>query len=123
MPRGRRDVDDLLITTLACGATQEAAAQKVQVSLATVRRRMQDPRFRSRLTQARTEMVQRSAGTLTAAHSEAIRTLLELQKSSVPPATRLGAARAIIELGTRLRESAELLQRVTELEERLNAKP
>jgi hypothetical protein len=68
-------------------------------------------------------MVQRSAGTLTAAHSEAIRTLLELQKSSVPPATRLGAARAIIELGTRLRESAELLQRVTELEERLNAKP
>jgi hypothetical protein len=49
MPRGRRDIDDHLIAALTCGATLEVAAQKVQVSLATVRRRMQDPKFKKRL--------------------------------------------------------------------------
>jgi hypothetical protein len=122
MARGRRDVDAVLLSALACGATLEAAAQKVGVSLATVSRRMKDPKFKKLLNQARADMVQRTAGTLTAASTESVRTLLELQKATTPPATRLGAARAIIELGTRLRESADLEQRIMELEQRLDEK-
>ena len=104
---------------LACGATVEAAAHKAGVSPATVYRRLKEPAFVQRLRELRADMVQRAAAMLTAAAGEAVKTLLALQKDAVPPATRLGAARAILELGTRLREVAELEQRLADLEERL----
>jgi hypothetical protein len=56
---------------------------------------------------------------LTAASSEAVRTLLELMKPDVAASTRLGAARAILESGVKLREIAELEERLSALEEQL----
>jgi hypothetical protein len=111
----------MLVATLVCGATQDAAAVKAGVSSATVQRRLQNPDFKRRLAQARSEMVQRLAGNLTAASSEAVRALLDLIKSG-SPTVRLGAARTILEIGARLRESADLEQRVLDLELRLNEK-
>ena len=57
---------------------------------------------------------------LTAAASEAVRTLLSLQKESAPPAVRLGAARAVLEVGMKLREVVDLQARMEELEELVN---
>jgi len=108
-----------LLTALACGATAEVAAQKVGVSRATVNRRLQDPAFRSRLQEIRSDMVKRTAGMLTAAAGEAVKTLLELQKNTVSPATRLGAARSILEIGIKVRESADLEARLAALEEQM----
>jgi len=122
MPRGKREVDDLLLSALACGATNEVAAQRAGVSVATVERRKRDPKFKKRLNHARAEMVQRTTSTLTAASTEAVRALLDLVKPSAREATRLGAARAILELGTRQRESEDLEQRVLDLEQRLDEK-
>src|SRR5438128_2273858 len=102
--RGRRNVDDMLLMALACGATLEAAAQRAGVSKTTVKRRLQDPKFCARLQEVRSEMVQRAAGTLTAASTEAIRTLLALQQPATPHSTRLGAARSILEIGIKMRE-------------------
>ncbi len=51
-----------------------------------------------------------------AAAGEAVKALLELLKSTVPHATRLGAARSVIELGTKLRETAEFEARLAALE-------
>jgi hypothetical protein len=64
----------------------------------------------------RGDMVSRTAGTLTAAAIEAVRTLLELQKSSTSDAVRLGAARAVLEMGMKVRESADLEERLAALE-------
>jgi hypothetical protein len=64
-------------------------------------------------------MVQRTVGTLTAAGSESVRTLLELVKPAAPYAVRLGAARAMLELGNKLREAVDLEERLAALEERL----
>ncbi len=64
-------------------------------------------------------MVQRPAGTLTAAASEAVRTLLELIKSTAPAAVRLGASRSVLEIGMKVRELAELEERLATLEDRL----
>jgi hypothetical protein len=116
--RGRRHTDDLLLMALACGATAEAAARKANLGVATVFRRLQDPDFVRRLQKVQADMVQRAARMMTAASTEAIKTFLSLQNSSNTGAVRLGAARAIIELGTRLRESVELEKRITVLEQR-----
>src|SRR5262249_36316021 len=104
-----------------CGATVEAAARAAGVSEATAFRRLREPAFRARLQGVRADMVQRTAGALTAAAAEAVRTLLALQGASEPPAVRLGAARAVLEIGLKLREAAELEARVAALEQQLQA--
>jgi hypothetical protein len=101
---------------LACGATVENAARQAGISPATAYRRLAEPAFRQRLQQLRGDMVSRTAGTLTAAASEAVRTLLELLKSTASAAVRLGAARAVLEMGMRVREAADLEERLAALE-------
>ena len=119
MPKhGRRNVDQLLLMALACGATYEAAGAKAGVSKATVYRRLQDPEFQRQLQETQAEMVRRTSGTLTAAGTEAIKTLLALLQPSTPAAVRLGAARTVLELGIKIRELAELEKRVAALEQR-----
>jgi hypothetical protein len=105
--------------TLACGATLEGAAQKAGVSKATVQRRLNDPVFQTRLQEIRSDMVKRTAGTLTAAASEAVKTLLSLQQPAIPHAVRLGAARSILEIGIKMREVADLEERLTALEQQM----
>jgi hypothetical protein len=104
---------------LACGATAENAARTASVSLRTVYRRLADPAFRTRLQGARADMVQRATGMLTAAALEAVKTLLGLQHASVPAAVRLGAARAVLEIGAKLREVADLEARLAALEQQV----
>jgi hypothetical protein len=117
--KGRRNADQRLLLALACGATVEAAARQAGVSESTAYRRLAEPDFRRRLQALRADMVQRAAGLLTAAAVEAVKTLLELQKASAPYAVRLGAARAVLEIGTKLREAADLEERLAALEAQL----
>ena len=117
--KSRKKAEDALLLSLACGATVENAARQCGLSERTVYRRLSEPAFRQRLQQLRTDMIQRTAGALTAAATEAVRTLLELQKAAAPPAVRLGAARSILEIGIKLREAADLEERLSALEQQL----
>jgi hypothetical protein len=108
--------EDALVLALACGATVEGAARQCEVNPRTVNRRLREPAFAARVRDLRADMVRRASGLLTAAAAEAVRTLLALQKDSVPPATRLGAARAVLELGIKVRELSDLEDRVSLLE-------
>ena len=110
--------EDQLLLALACGATVDAAAKQCGLTDRTIYRRLAEPAFRGRLQALRADMVRRAAGLLTAAAGEAVRTLLSLQKDSAPPAVRLGAARAILELGIKVRELSDLETRIAELEHR-----
>jgi HEAT repeat protein len=112
----RKKAEDSLLMALACGATVDSAARQCKLCVRTVYRRLKDPDFRFRLQELRADMFQRTAATLTAAGSEAVRTLLELLKSANPPATRLGAARSVLEMGMKAREFAELEDRLAALE-------
>jgi len=120
--QGRHGADDALLLALACGATKENAALKAGVSERTVYRRLKDPDFRQRLQALRSDMVQRAANVLTASAMEAVKTLLSLQEGTVTNSVRLGAARAILEQGARLRELADVEERLTALERRLDEK-
>jgi hypothetical protein len=116
MPEQRKKNEDALLLALACGATVEAAGRQCDLTERTVYRRLREPAFKARLQELRADMVRRSAGMLTAAAGEAVRTLLSLQKDSAPPAVRLGAARAVLELGIKVRELADLEARIVTLE-------
>lgn len=111
----RRNADAALITALAGGATQQAAAEAAGVSERTVRRRLASPDFASRVAEARTELVRRAVAMLAEASGAAVETLRALLQDA-PPAVRLGAARAVLELGVKLRESEELEARIAALE-------
>jgi hypothetical protein len=115
----RKKAEDALLLALACGASVESAARQCQLSERTVYRRLAAPAFQQQLRAVRADMVQRAAGLLTAAALEAVKTLVALQKETVPAAVRLGAARAILELGVKLRETAELAERIAALEAKL----
>jgi hypothetical protein len=117
----KKKADDGLVLSLACGATPEGAAQKTGFSVRTVYRRLAQPEFRQRVDQARTEMVRRAAGLFTAAGMAAIKTFTSLQESASSEAVRLGAARAIIELGCKLRQAVEINERIAAVETRLQA--
>ena len=116
----RKKADGALLMALACGATVESAARKTGLGERTVYRRLADPAFQEQLANLRFETVQRSAAMLSAASLEAVKTLVALQDASVPPPVRLGAARSILEFGSKLREMVELEQRLTALEQRLS---
>ena len=114
-PRQSRS-DEAILVALACGANVENAAQSAGVSASTVKRRLLEPEFLRRLQAMRADMVQRATAMLTAAALEAVKTLLTLQTDVTPPSVRLGAARAVLELGVRLRETAELHERIAAME-------
>ena len=115
---GRKNADEALLLALACGATVEHAAAKAGISRRTATRRLDDPEFR-RLQEHKADLVHRSAAALTAGNLEAIKTLLSLLAAGSPPAVRLGAARAILDLSMRLREAADTEERLAALEAQL----
>jgi DNA-binding Lrp family transcriptional regulator len=115
--KGKRRVDHKILMALACGASAENAARQVGVSESTVFRRLDEPDFRRRLQKLRADMVQRTAGALTAAGAEAVRGLLELLRGAKAEAVRLGAMRSVLEIGMKVREFAELEERLATLEQ------
>jgi hypothetical protein len=112
--------DDLLIAALASGATKESAARHAGMSLRTVHRRLDDADFCRELQAFRTDIVQRTAAALTAAGLEFVKTLIRLAGTGTPPATQLGAARAGLEIGMKVREQTDLEVRLAAMEERLD---
>lgn len=115
--RGRKNADDALAVALASGQTLRDAAASVRVSERTATRRWADPDFRQRVAALRSEMIGRAMGSMADAMSDAaagLRGLLAAESESV----RLGACRAILELGVRLREAVELETRIVALEQR-----
>jgi hypothetical protein len=119
-PKKRRG-DELLIAALASGATKESAARHAGVSLRTVHRRLDDPDFCRQLQDFLADLGKRTSGALTAAGLEFVKTLVALVGAGTPPATRLGAARAGLELGMKLREATSIEERMAKLEQRLGA--
>lgn len=108
----------MLLTALAGGATVADAAQRAQVGERTVYRRLASVEFQREVTQTRSVMVAQSSGRLAVLALAAATTLGLLLKAD-SESVRCTAARAILELGTRVRETDEFEQRIAALEERL----
>src|SRR3954464_8575927 len=118
--RGRSGGDVVLVAALAGGATYEDAAKQAGVSERTVRRRLDDPAFKRQVDEARAEILSQATARLTGAALDAVEALRGLLGSELDFA-RLGAARAILEVGAKYREQLDLAERVAALEERLGS--
>ena len=116
---GRRNADDAVLAALAAGRTVLEAAKASGVSERTVARRLSEPAFCERLNAARAALFDQTLGKLANAAAAAVDALATLMAEG-PPSVRLGAARAVLELGTKLRESVELERRIAILEGRTN---
>jgi len=119
---GRRKGDAALVLALAGGQTVRDSARAAGVGERTATRRLAAADFRRRVIETRAALVERATGQMADAMSaaaEALRKLLEARSEAV----RLGAARAVLELGMKLRESADLEERLAELERRLGEAP
>jgi hypothetical protein len=107
--------DDGFALAIASGTSIKEAALSARISESTAYRRLKDPAFRRRVSEIRTSYLNEAVGRLSEAANEAVWTLKALLASS-SDSVRLSASRAILELGTKLREQAELEERITALE-------
>jgi HEAT repeat protein len=113
--RGRRNADEALALAVASGQSLRDAAGAAGVSERTAARRWADAAFRRRVSALRGDMVQRCVGRMADGMAEAADVLRQLLKAD-SESVRLGAARSLLELGVKLREAAELAERIGELE-------
>jgi hypothetical protein len=105
--------------SLAVGRTIEDAAGESGAGSRTIRTWLRDePAFPRRVSELRAEMTARAVGRLADGMASAADTLGYLCRKARSETVRLGAARALLELGNKLRESVELEDRLTALEAR-----
>lgn len=118
----RANARAVAVAGLAAGLTKGEVARQAGVSDRTLRRWLGQDAFRRQVEDARAELISRTVGRLADATTDAVGTLQELLGKGTPPATRLGAARAILEMASRYRESEELEKRLAALEEAVAAR-
>jgi AcrR family transcriptional regulator len=115
---GRGSADDVIAVALAGGQTVADAARNAGVAERTVYRRLEDTTFRRRVNELRADLVERALGRLTEGMTQAADRLMALVASK-DEQVALRAARTVLELVPRLRESVEMERRLLDLEARL----
>ncbi len=115
----KHQAEEALVLALASGATVAEAAREYGLDEKAVRRKLADEKFRKRVVAARAALTERACGLLTSAGLEAAKTLAELVQSDGPPAVRLAAAKAVLEVGMKLRQVVDLEAQVADLERRI----
>jgi hypothetical protein len=114
---GRRKGDAALLLALASGQTVRDAARAAGIGERTATRRVADPDFRRRVGELRAEMIGRALGKMADGMADAadrLRQLLQAESEGVC----LGAAKALLELSVKLRDSVEIEERLAALERR-----
>jgi hypothetical protein len=104
-----------LVVALAAGLSYKKAAARAHVCIQTVARRMRSPSFRKKVSRLQERMTHRAVGNLASSLTHAAVTLRELL-SAESESVRLGAARSICEMFSRMKENIELSARVEKLE-------
>lgn len=116
-----RPIEEILIQALAAGASRAGAARAAGCSTRTVHRRLEDPEFARKVTQARTAALDDCFGRLTRSAPVAIKTLENLLKVEDSPGIQLGAAKALLEALTVFRRDVSFEGRLQELEQAAQA--
>jgi Skp family chaperone for outer membrane proteins len=116
-PNGTTAGEQELILALAAGATVRQAAERASIGERTVYRRLADAEFRGAVSEVRDRMFDSARGQLAGLADKAIETLQRLMESD-KPSEALAAAKAILQLGPRLRKATEFEEQMCRLEDK-----
>ena len=105
----------LLALALASGKSSVRVAEEFGISPKTVQRQLAKPEFRLLVSRLRDELISTALGRMASNMSEAVDALASQLKKE-QPGIQIRAARAILTLGLRLRESVDLSDRIQTLE-------
>ena len=106
--RGRHGIDLILLEALATGATHQEVADRANVSLRTVTRRMANPAFRAQLDELHARSFEGITSRLQVSAAAAIETLDELRGSDHPATVRATAARALVTANLQYHDATEV---------------
>jgi hypothetical protein len=123
MAQGKKSaaIRELVALSIASGRTVKDAATSNNVSIRAVANWLKvDPSFVRQIDQFRADMVSRAAGRIANDMTSAAKTLRKLLQDP-DSRVRLGAARAVLENGVRLRDATVLEARLAEVEKTLAA--
>lgn len=111
---------DKAILALLTEPTVEAAARSVDIAPATIWRWTQQPEFRARLREARRAVVEGAIGRLQHVATEAV-DALQRNLTCGTPSVEVRAATAILDQAIKAVELFDMVERVEQLEARLNS--
>ena len=111
------------VTLSASGESMDTMAATLGVCARTLRRWKLRPVVASAISDLTHESMAMAKSTLANAASRAARELVELAKSASPDASRVAAARAILEHAEKFVEVAELVEQVAEIKATLATLP
>jgi hypothetical protein len=109
-----------LVAALAAGKTVQEAASLAEMGVATAYRRLQDSTVQQKVRATRAAMFERAVGALADALTAAVATLVQ-SLDAENEAVRVRAATAVLDWSMKLREHADLAERIAHLEARLAA--
>ncbi|HNX29716.1 MAG TPA: hypothetical protein PKN87_09980 [Syntrophomonadaceae bacterium] len=111
---------DILICALLSEPTIELAAKKAGIGSTTAYRWMQDSEFLEEYQEARRLAVANAIGQLHQTSSEAVATLRKVMlDNDSPPASRVSAAKTILDLSLKAVELEDLAGRINRIEQSL----
>jgi hypothetical protein len=111
----RRQAAEAAALALAAGKTYAAAAEKAGIGERTLYRWAKRPAFKRQVAELRGRLISTAVGKLSKSMTAAAKVMTGLLKSD-DENVRHKAARSVLELTTKLRDSEELDQRISELE-------
>lgn len=114
----REAQDEIIVSALAAGLTYEQAGDLAACSGRTVARRMENAEFARQVSDRRGERVVSTAGQLTALSAEAVEVIKGCMQDD-SARTRLAAAKTLLELAVKFRNSHDLELEIAEIRQRL----
>ena len=106
---------------LATGASVSAAAEKLGLARSTIHRKLRKPAFRKLVAELRSQLFNSALGRMAENMTHATDALASLLDTS-DPGVKLRAAKAVLGLALRLRDSVDVSDRISELEAELARK-
>jgi len=115
--------DEQIISAIMTHVSNKKAAAALGISERQFYNRTSSPAFKKKLTRARERVMDNAVALLTGRLNEAVGTMVIIMRNEeAPPQTRLNAADAILRNSLKLSERADILERLDELEDRLEDK-
>ena len=111
-----------IIAALLTSPSHSVAAEKANVSLSTIRRRMRNEEFRKHFDRERKTVYEHTMAFIQTQAGEAAQVLVDIMKSGIVESARVAACREILSCCFRWQEMADIEERLSAIENTLEVR-